>query len=162
MYFIHTHRRDLLMSVRLLNIRSCYTVHPLIATWFPAVIGCVHLLLCSRFQAGSVESAVCSRCASALVTSSPSAQTHRPLPISLESKETFTQIRCHLRDRGTADLFTNSPQQMHQSKPFSKVHFVHSLDHFPRFCHFSPQVAPHVLSPVSVRTFSSQRHCAVT
>ena len=89
MYFIHTHRRDLLMSVRLLNIRSCYTVHPLIATWFPAVIGCVHLLFCSRFQAGSVESAVCSRCASALVTSSPSAQTHRLLPISLEPNKIF-------------------------------------------------------------------------
>ena len=55
---------------------------------------------------------------------------------------------CHLKNRKTANFFTNSPEQILMSEPLSKISVVQSLDQVPLFCIFrSKQSLSYVLSP---------------
>ena len=112
-------------------------------------------------QSGSVAFAVCSRRPDALVIctytfSSRSAQALIDSCLFRLSPKKYFRILRHLSDRKTTYLFTNSPEQILKSKPLSEVPVLQSLDQFPSFFHLSLQtVAPHVLSPVSVLTYSA-------
>ena len=84
-----------------------------------------------------------------LFTKGPSAR--RFLFASLESEKVFIEILCHLRCRKTAHFFTDSPKQILKSEPFSQIPESGSTS----FQLSQHTVAPHVLSPVLVLTFSS-------
>ena len=89
-----------------------------------------------------------------LFTKCPGA--HRLLFVSLESEEVFVQKLCHLKKRRTVDFFTDSPEQILKSETILVDTCYPISGSGSTSFHLSQQtVAPHVLSPVSVLTFSS-------
>ena len=116
----------------------------------------------NRFQSGSIDSAVCSRRATALVIwrytfSSRSAQALSDSCLFLLSRKKYSSRNFVISGIVGRQISSRICHSRYSSPNHSRRYLLFDLWIRFHVFHFSQQtVAPHVLSPVSVQTFSSR------